>query len=104
VDAAVHAGTGALAVRVPDHPIARALALLFGAPITATSANRTGQPPARRAAELAPIMDHPDVFVVDGGETAGGEPSTIVDARTRPPRLVRAGAIAWERVLESLQA
>ena len=101
---AVHAGTGAVAVRVPDHPVARGFALLFGAPITATSANRSGEPPARSGADLAAIAGHPDLFVIDAGETAGGAPATIVDARGRPPRLVRAGAIAWERVLESLQA
>ena len=38
-----------------------------------------------------------------GGATPGGEPSTIVDARGEQPMLVRAGAVAWNRVLESLK-
>lgn len=96
----VHAGTGAVAIRVPDHPLARALTQAFGGPLTATSANRSGQPPARRAAELAAL--DASVFVIDGGETAGGAPSTIVDARVTPPRLVRAGAVPWDRVLTFL--
>jgi tRNA A37 threonylcarbamoyladenosine synthetase subunit TsaC/SUA5/YrdC len=43
------------------------------------------------------------VLIVDGGDAPGGSPSTIVDAREDPPRLVRAGAVAWDRVLDSLQ-
>jgi L-threonylcarbamoyladenylate synthase len=100
VDVAVHAGRGSIAIRVPDHPVARALAGAFGAPLTATSANRSGQPPTRLASAIADLG--PDVFVVDAGETAGGLPSTIVDARVVPPRLVRDGAVPWDRVLGSL--
>lgn len=100
VDAAVHGGTGTLAVRVPAHPVARALAGAFGAPITATSANRSGQPAARRADELTWL--DAAVCIIDAGETAGGPPSTVVDVRTHPPRLVRAGAVPWDRVLRSL--
>ena len=104
VDAAVHAGTGAVAVRVPDHPIARALALAWGGLLTATSANLSGEAPASRAAALAPLERRRPLLVIDAGVTAGGDPSTIVDVRGPRARLVRAGAIAWERVLESLQA
>lgn len=97
---AVHAGTGAVAIRVPDHPVARALTEAFGRPLTATSANRSGQPPASDAAALADL--DPSLFVVDAGVTAGGAPSTIVDARVSPPRLVREGAVPWNRVLPFL--
>ena len=91
-----------MAVRVPDHAVARALAAAWGAPITATSANRSGEPPAQSAATLATLADDPRVLVVDAGSTPGGQPSTIVDARGETPVLVRAGAIAWNRVLESI--
>ena len=100
VDVGVHAGTGAVAIRVPDHPVARALAGAFGRPLTATSANLSGRPPARHAAALVELGG--SVFVIDGGETAGGAPSTIVDARVSPPRLVREGAVPWKRVLTFL--
>jgi tRNA A37 threonylcarbamoyladenosine synthetase subunit TsaC/SUA5/YrdC len=43
------------------------------------------------------------VFVVDAGPAPGGAPSTIVDVRGDDPRVIREGAIAWNRVLESLQ-
>ncbi|HYN07839.1 MAG TPA: L-threonylcarbamoyladenylate synthase [Vicinamibacterales bacterium] len=99
----VHGGAGTIAIRVPDHRVARALADAFGAPITATSANRTGEPPAQSADALTFLAADPLLIVVDGGVTPGGAASTIVDARGEPPVLVRAGAVAWNRVLESLQ-
>jgi L-threonylcarbamoyladenylate synthase len=99
---AVHAGRSTVAIRVPAHGVARALAEAFGSPVTATSANRSGDAPARRASELESIVDD-RLLVIDGGETAGGPPSTIVDARETPITLVRDGAIPWDRVLNSLQ-
>jgi L-threonylcarbamoyladenylate synthase len=99
---AVHAGTGTVAVRVPAHPVARALAEAFGGLVTATSANLSGQPPSATAAGLDAIARDPRVMGLDGGAAPGGAPSTIVDARGEL-RLVRAGPIAWNRVLESLE-
>ena len=99
---AVHAGRRSVAIRVPAHPVARTLAAAWGSPITATSANRSGQRPAQFVAELDAVVDD-RVLVLDGGDTAGGPPSTIVDARVMPAHLVRDGAISWERVLNSLQ-
>jgi L-threonylcarbamoyladenylate synthase len=99
VAAAVHAGRGTVAIRVPAHDVARALASAFGAPVTATSANPSGAPPARTMADLAPIAHDARLLILDAGDAPGGAPSTIVDARTDPPTLVRAGAIAWDRVL-----
>jgi len=93
---------GTVAIRVPDHAVARALAAAFGSPITSTSANLSGEPPASVVSELGGIAPRLDV-VVDGGRTPGGLPSTIVDVTGGAPTLVRAGAIAWDRVLESLE-
>jgi L-threonylcarbamoyladenylate synthase len=98
-----HAGRRSIAIRVPAHAVARSLCEAFGGPVTATSANRAGAPPARAAGELGSVGDDPHVLIIDGGEVPGGAPSTIVDARARPPLLVREGAISWTRVLESLQ-
>jgi len=95
------AGQQTVAIRVPDHAVAQALAAAWGSPIPATSANRTGDAPARRATDMAALAS-PRLLIIDGGETAGGAPSTIVDARESAPALVRAGAIAWDRVLHSL--
>jgi L-threonylcarbamoyladenylate synthase len=100
--AALGGGT-TVAIRVPAHDVARALAAAFGFCITATSANPSGLPPACTADEVAAALaGHVDVLL-DSGPAPGGPPSTIVDLRHEPPTLVRAGAIAWDRVLESLE-
>jgi L-threonylcarbamoyladenylate synthase len=98
---AVHAGTQSVAVRVPAHELARAFADACGRPITATSANASGAPPGSAATDLGAIAGDPRVFVIDGGRTPGGPPSTIVDARGGVPIIVRDGAIARDRVLRS---
>ena len=103
VDRAALGGAGTIAIRVPDHPVARALALVWGAPLPATSANRSGAAPARTVDALDAIADEPGVLVIDAGPAPGGAPSTIVDARGGTPTLVREGAIAWSRVLDWLE-
>jgi L-threonylcarbamoyladenylate synthase len=103
VDRAAIGGAETIAIRVPDHPVARALTLAWGAPLPATSANRSGAPPARTVDALDAIADEPDVLVIDAGPAPGGAASTIVDARGDAPRLIREGAIAWSRVLDWLE-
>jgi L-threonylcarbamoyladenylate synthase len=104
---ALTAGGSTIAVRVPDHPVARALAAIAGGLITSTSANRSGQPPASTADDVHAALGDDIAVLVDGGTTPGGgpggAPSTIVDVTSETPRLVRAGVVAWERVLESLK-
>jgi L-threonylcarbamoyladenylate synthase len=97
------AGRANVAVRVPAHPLARALALAAGGAITSTSANPSGTPPASTADEVLRTLADRIALVIDGGPTPGGAPSTIVDVQELQPRLVRAGVLPWERVLESLQ-
>jgi L-threonylcarbamoyladenylate synthase len=92
-----------IALRVPDHAVARALAAVSGFPITSTSANLTGAMPATSAREVFDTIGTHLAVIVDGGPTRGGPPSTIVDVSSGAPRLVRAGAVPWDRVLESLQ-
>lgn len=98
----VHGGLGTVAVRVPDHRIARCLAEACGGLSAATSANRSGEPPAGDASSLGAIAADPRVLVIDGGPTRGGAPSTLVDVRGAAPVCVRDGAIAWSRVLDSM--
>jgi L-threonylcarbamoyladenylate synthase len=92
-----------IAVRVPDHAVARGLALAFGFPVTATSANLSGEPAAANPLEISAALAARLDAVVDAGAAPGGPPSTIVAIPPEGPRLVRAGAIAWERVLTFLQ-
>jgi L-threonylcarbamoyladenylate synthase len=102
VASAVHGGTGTVAIRVPGHAVARALAAAHGGPVTATSANRSGEPAPTEASAAAGIGADRRVLVLDGGRTLGGAPSTIVDARVTPIRIVRHGAVSAERVLRSI--
>jgi L-threonylcarbamoyladenylate synthase len=97
------ADDGTIAVRVPASDAARAIAHAFGFCITATSANLSGEEPSTCAARVSSALGGVVDLVLDGGDTPGGEPSTLVDAREETPRLVRAGAVAWDRVLRSVQ-
>jgi L-threonylcarbamoyladenylate synthase len=98
----VRGGDGTVAVRVPAHAVARALPLAFGCAVTATSANRSGAAPAATAQEAGTMADVIDALV-DAGPAPGGPPSTIVQLTDQGPRLLRAGAIAWDRVLTFLR-
>lgn len=97
------AGGRTVGVRVPDHPVATALARATGFCITATSANRSGATAASSADAVASAL--PDVdAILDAGASRGGAPSTIVNASEPDVALIRAGAVPWERVLKSLSS
>ena len=93
-------GGSRVAVRVPAHDLARTLADVFGYPITSTSANRSGEPATADPAVVAAALGDDLEGLLDGGMSPGGPPSTIVDTCDEALRLVRAGAVPWERVLE----
>jgi len=92
----VVSATGGVAVRQSPHPVTTALLRALGSPISGTSANRTGRPPARLVAELDLGGDSAVAAVLDAGATPGGPPSTLLDLTRRPPRVLRPGAIAPE--------
>ena len=83
---------GKVGVRVPGPSPAAELTRAFGRPLTATSANLSGQPPVRSVDELpATLADGIDALVP--GVCPGGAPSTLVDASETPMRILRAGAV-----------
>jgi L-threonylcarbamoyladenylate synthase len=94
----VTSGERTVAVRVPGSDVARALAREAGGALVSTSANLSGEPPPASAAALSPALLARIDGVLDGGPTPGGQPSTIVAFDGDAPRLVRAGAVAWEDV------
>jgi L-threonylcarbamoyladenylate synthase len=100
--ARLHSLDGRVAVRVPAHPIAQALADLVGYAVTSTSANRSGQTAPGAPDEVVTALGEAVDLLLDGGPAPGGPPSTIVDVTGPAPLLIRAGVVAWERVLESL--
>lgn len=91
---AVTAGTGTVGIRLSSHPVATALVRELGEPVTAPSANRTGEPPCATAAEVLGLFAGAIEVVIDGGPSPGGPPSTVVDVTVSPPRVIRAGAVA----------
>ena len=97
------AGGSTVGVRIPNHPVARALARASYFCVTATSANPSGQPAVSSAEAVVRALPGVDV-ILDAGESHGGAPSTIVDGSNDTITLVRAGAIDWERVLKSLSS
>jgi L-threonylcarbamoyladenylate synthase len=99
VSRAVLGPRNTVALRVPAHAVARELAAAFGFCITATSANPTGRAPAESGEQVLEILSDVDL-VLDAGRAPGGLPSTIVALGEDGPVLVRAGAIAWDRVIK----
>lgn len=97
---ALLAGGRTVAVRVSAHPVAAALARALGRPITSTSANRSGAPATPLADEVDAAFGDDLDGIVDAGACPGGPPSTVVDVTGAEPRLVREGAVPWDRVLE----
>ncbi|MCI4322099.1 MAG: threonylcarbamoyl-AMP synthase [Thermoplasmata archaeon] len=81
---------GTLGIRIPDHPLARSLAELVG-PMTATSANRHGEPPARSLAEARRTFGGDVAVYLDGAPAPSGRPSELVDLTGARPRSVRRG-------------
>jgi L-threonylcarbamoyladenylate synthase len=89
----VTAGTGTVGLRVSPHPVARGLVRALGGPVTAPSANRSGAPPPTTAAAALEQLEGRVDLVLDGGQTPGGPPSTVLDVTVEPPRVLRAGAV-----------
>jgi L-threonylcarbamoyladenylate synthase len=62
--------------------------------VTAPSANRAGAEPPTTTADVLAVFDGAIDLVLDGGATAGGPPSTVVDVTTETPRVLRQGAVS----------
>ena len=89
----VTGGKNTVAVRVPDHPIPRALVREFHAPITGTSANRAGGPDPIIARDVQRRLGPKVDLIIDGGPCTNGRGSTIIDFTVDPPLLLRHGAL-----------
>ena len=87
-------GTGTIGVRLSPHPVAHALVRALGSPLTAPSANLADAVPPTTAAAVLAVFDGAIELILDGGPTAGGPPSTVVDVTTDRPRVLRPGALA----------
>ena len=96
-------GTGTIGIRVPAHPLFRAMAGALGQPIVGTSANLHGSPPPHTFSDVPAEIKAVADLTIDAGP-AGTRPSTVIDLTVSPPRLLRAGAISAERIEQVLDA
>ena len=90
--------TGTIGLRQSPHEVAHRLIDAFGGPVTATSANISGRPPAVSAAEVARMFGAEVDLILDGGETQGGSGSTIIGMRGASLYCLREGKIAFSAV------
>jgi L-threonylcarbamoyladenylate synthase len=90
-----------IAVRVPDHPVARALLRRAG-PMAVTSANISGEPPAGTAEDVLEQLGGRIGLILDGGRAPGGVASTIVDCSGPEPVVVRAGPVIAAQIKAAL--
>ncbi len=99
----ITAKTNKVGVRISSNPWALALVKEVGHPITATSANTAGTESCNSAEEVREnLFDPAPDYILDGGKTTGGNPSTIIDVSVDPLRLVRKGAIDIKTIEEKL--
>ena len=90
------AGLDTQAVRVPAHPLARELLAATGRPVAAPSANRSGRVSPTTAAHVLDGLAGRIAAVIDGGPSAVGLESTVVDLTGQHPALLRAGGVTLE--------
>lgn len=95
-------GLDTVAVRMPSHPVARALIQAAGVPIAAPSANRSGRPSCTRGEHVREDLDGLIEMILDGGEVGIGLESTIIDVTGPVPVLLRPGFISEEMLRETL--
>ena len=98
----VSAGLDTVAIRMPSHPVARAIIKAAGTPLAAPSANTSGMPSPTTAAHVLHDMDGKISAVVDGGPCEVGVESTVLTLCTRVPRILRPGRVTPEDLFDVL--
>lgn len=91
-----------VAVRMPSHPVARAIIEKAGVPLAAPSANTSGKPSPTEAKYVVEDMMGKIEAIVDSGECSVGVESTVVSLAVSPPRLLRPGGITPEMLTDVL--
>ncbi len=95
-------GTATVGLRQSSHPAAAQLVREYGGPITATSANISGETPATTAGQVVEIFGKTVDLVLDGGSTPGGSGSTLA-GYDREVFCIRPGKIPFKRIQQALQ-
>ena len=95
---ALTAGTGTIGVRLPDHLFTHRLIEATQHPLTAPSANLSGQNNPTTAREVEQALGNRIPLIIDSGPTPGGKASTVLDLHQSPPRLLRRGQVSLEQI------
>ena len=100
----ITAGGDTIGIRIPDNEVALAVLRAASEPLAVTSANLSGEPGARSAAEIAPALKEHLALILDGGESPIGVASTVLDVTGDRFRILRQGTLTAadiEKVLAS---
>jgi len=95
--------TSTVGVRLSPHPVAAAILQACGTPLTATSANKSGDDAAVSAAEVRAIFGNEVDLVVDGGKTPGRLGSTLIGFQKGQVQCIREGCIPFQDILNAIQ-
>ncbi|KIP07703.1 hypothetical protein PHLGIDRAFT_13047 [Phlebiopsis gigantea 11061_1 CR5-6] len=101
----ITAGQPAVAIRMPSHPVARALIAVVDAPLAAPSANSSGKPSPTRAEHVLKDLDGKIELILDGGPCGVGLESTVVDGLQEDGsvRVLRPGGVTVEDIEKALR-
>ncbi|MFT5365488.1 MAG: L-threonylcarbamoyladenylate synthase [Candidatus Latescibacterota bacterium] len=91
-------GRDTLALRHSNAPIAQSLVDALGGPLTSTSANISGQPPAQSAQEVQNQLESHLDLIINGGPSPQSQPSTLLDISTNKPIILREGVITQQEL------
>ena len=91
-----------IGIRQPGKPVTRNILSALDHPLTAPSANISGDHPATTAQQVQDIFGEKIELILDAGECKGGKPSTVINATNNPARLIRAGEIDFKNIQDCL--
>jgi L-threonylcarbamoyladenylate synthase len=98
VSSIISAGRDTIAVRMPDHPVARDILTATKRPLAAPSANRSGFMSPTDAAHVAASLDVSPELIIDGGRCKIGVESTVLDLTLHIPAILRPGSVTKEQI------
>ena len=94
---------GGVGIRISPHPIALELTRRLGSPLTATSANLAGEPPASTLEETRAAFGTGVAAYIDGGTLTGSLPSTVITLEGDRIKILRAGAVPEDKLNQALR-